>query len=192
MNAASYTTQTYVIPAGGFLSVPRAAEFITCLAASAEFQVRFDDQPKSDFEAGLTFNHSFQKVTISNEDGAHALTVKLGFGKGQIQDSRQTIEGEITSVSKTPDLMQEQAPVTVNNAANAQLLPANPNRKEAIIVNEGLGKVYVSTNPAAAAGQGVPLDGGQALTLEQTAALHVRNDSGAAVNVSATDNGWTP
>lgn len=185
----NYATRTYTIQPGGFLHVPRKGDFLTCLEASAPFSVQFDDKSPSDFEAGLTFKTPYLKVTFKPQ-GSEELVIKVGFGVGDILDSRQTLSGEIITTPKVPDLMQEQAPVTVADGANVEILPANPRRKEALIVNQGAGIVYVSTNPANVAGRGVPVAEGQAFTLEQTGTIFVRNDSGAAVDVSATDNGW--
>ncbi len=92
MAAPTYATRDYKIQAGGSIQIARMSDFLTALEASAPFKVSFDNQPRTDFEAGLTYNteNGFQLVEIINEHETE-LTVKLGFGRGDIKDSRLTL-----------------------------------------------------------------------------------------------------
>lgn len=195
MSQPSYNRHHHKLAAYEEITIHNTGNLVSVLGSTAQIEISIGESgsfiPMNPGQtASFQDGDEFELIRVKDVSGA-ANEFDLYVGKGEFFDLRFSAQGVLETRTSTPDEMQEQAPVTVNNAANAQLLPANPRRKEAIIVNEGLGKVYVSTNPAAVAGQGVPLAGGQSLTLEQTSALHVRNDSGAAVNVSATDNGWS-
>lgn len=184
--APSYATREFEIPAGGSVSTFRQADFLTCLEATAPFRLSFDNAPRTDFQAGLTYRtaEGFQRVEIINE-GATVLRVTLGFGKGDISDSRLTLGGTLSNAEDMPDTATSGAPVWAANSAITLLAAANTFRRELIMVNSGPGTIYIGGDAAAAAGEGLPLAVEQSLILNTTAAIYARNDSGAfcAVNV---------
>lgn len=188
MQSPSYKTFQYTVPAGGSIQIARHADFVTCLDASAPFRITFDGQPATQFESGLTYNPEghVQLVEIIN-DSASPNTIKMGFGKGGIQDSRLTIGNAIVTEEKSPETFSTGAQVSAADGAATALAGANTNRAEIVIANDGAGKIYVAGDAGAGAAEGVPIDAGGVLVLTTTAALWARNDSGAAVPVSVAE-----
>lgn len=190
-NRVSYAALTYRIAAGATVGVEKQSGFITCLNASAAFKIKFDDGSFSDFEAGLSYAPltGFSRVDLYNPTGEEIL-VRLGFGKGSINDARVTISsGQDLSVrAKVPDVFSTGAAVSAGNAAATLIAAANPMRREVVLVSpESAGLVYIGGNAGAGAGQGLPLLPGQSITLETGAAIYCRNDSGAAVALSVAE-----
>lgn len=187
------------MPAGGSLFVDRAASFLICLEASHLFKIRLGTGPISDFEAGLRMRpgEPFEKVEIINK-AAEPLTVKLGFGQGDVRDARLTITTDVKTVAQGITATREAAPddfavahVTASTGATTLLSDTDANRRELLIVNtHSSGMVQIVDN-ATAAGQGIPVLPGQSLTLQTSAAVYVRNDSGASVDLAVAGLGWS-
>ena len=188
MTSPSYKTFEYAVPAGASIQIARHADFVTCLDASAPFRITFDGQPATEFESGLTYNPKghVQLVEIIN-DSASTNTIKMGFGKGGIQDSRLTIGNAIVTEEKSPETFTTGAQITAADGAATALVAANANRAEVVIANDGAGKVYIAGDSGAGAAEGIPVDAGGVLVLTTSAALWARNDSGAAVAVSVAE-----
>lgn len=182
---ANYKRIQVTIQPGEQTTINRLASFVTCLAATGAFQVRIDGEPATDFEKGLTYTPpaGLQQVEIINTSGT-ALTVALGFGLGNIQDSRLSISGEINTSEAMPDNFTSGAVKVCPSGAVTPIALANPLRREIVLVSEGAAAVRVVGNAAAVAGDGLPLGAAQSLTLQTSAAVYVRNDSGASVNVA--------
>lgn len=186
----SYTTRTFTIPAGETVKTFRDADFVTCLVGDAKFKIAFDNGPAVDFEQGLTYRtrDGFRDLDITNPTGA-AIVVTIGMGRGDVQDSRLSLTGTIGADVVAPAVFDAGAPVSAPTAAATLLLASDGNRREALIVNAGAATVYIGGSAAAAAGEGLPLVGGQALTLATSAALYVRNDSGGPIDIHAGSMG---
>lgn len=181
-NRVSYAALTYTIAAGATIGVEKQSGFITCLNASSPFKIKFDDGSFSDFEAGLSYTplNGFSRVDLFNPTG-NLITVRLGFGKGSINDARVTIsDGQTLKTSeRVPDVLKT-ARFSCAFSTNTLLAAANPLRREIIVTNvqaSASGRVYISGNPAAAIYQGAGLSDGQSLTLKTTAAIYCRNDN---------------
>lgn len=195
MSRINYATLAYTIAAGGTISIIRQADFVACLTASDKFRIAFDDGSESDFEAGLTYapGEGFSRLTLRNPN-ASAITVQLGIGAGAIRDGRVTINAGVTLPTResAPDVLSTGAPVSAATGAATQLAPANGLRREILLVNtDSAATVFVGGNAAAAAGEGIPVLAGQSLTLESSAAVYARNDSGAAVAVAVAEMEWS-
>jgi hypothetical protein len=184
----NYATRDFTIPAGALVQVARASDFLVCLQASAPFRVSMDNQPASDFEAGLTLSPvgGFQLVAIENT-GAATLTIRLGFGIGNVRDGR--ISGQVGTKETMPDQLTTGAPVACPTGASTLVIAANSARREAVLINSGAGVVYIG-QAAGAAGAGLPLQAGQSITLQTSAALYARNDTGSAVPVAWAELGF--
>jgi hypothetical protein len=186
MSNIQYATRRFTIPAGEVLTTIRDSNFVTCLDAGGPFRVRFDDGPESDFQAGLTYSPDggFSRLSMRNT-GASAIDVFLGFGKGNINDARVTISsGQVLQVSaNSPDTFEAGAAVSCDDGSTTALVAADTTRRTAMILNDGDGRVYISGNPAAVAGEGLPLNPAATASLDTAGALYARNDSGAAVPV---------
>lgn len=178
----NYATRDFTIPAGALVQVARASDFLVCLASSAPFRVSMDNQPASDFEAGLTLSPvgGFQLVAIENTSAA-SLNVRLGFGIGNVRDAR--ISGQVGTKETMPDQLTTGAPVACLAGASTLVIAANSARREAVLINNGAGVVFIGS-AGAAAGAGLPLQAGQSMTLQTSAAIYARNDTGAVVPVA--------
>lgn len=194
--SVQYARRSYTIAAGDAVRIDRDSSFITCLQASSVFKIRFNEGPENDFEAGLTYSPQmgFHNVTLRNP-GAAPITVTVGFGKGEITDSRVTIsEGDkVLTRQASPDVLTTGAAVNCPDVATTALLAADTLRREAVIVvpTTATGPVYIGGDAAAAAGQGIPVLPGQSFTLETSAAIYGRNDTGGAVAVAVASFGWS-
>mgnify|MGYP000152491781 CR=1 FL=1 len=184
----TYATRQFTVPAGGSVEVYRDADFVTALEANVPFVMSMDNAPRVDFEQGLTLRtvEGFTRVEVKNES-AETLTVKLGFGKGDIQDSRLTLGGTVQTQEKSPDTFTTGAQVSAADGAATALVAANADRAEVVIANDGAGKVYIAGDVGAGAAEGIPVDAGGVLVLTTSAALWARNDSGGAVAVSVAE-----
>lgn len=185
MQQPNFATRQFTIGIDGDVSIERSADFLVCLAATGAFKISIDENPLSEFEKGLTYRSpaGFKRVRIVNTSGA-TLTVKMGFGKGGIQDNRLSISGEINTSEAMPDTLTTGNPVTVADASAQLIAASNPLRRELMLVNEGGGTVRIVADGAATAGQGLPLGASQSVTLQTSAAVYIRNDTGAAVNIA--------
>jgi hypothetical protein len=171
----------------------RTASFLTVLEASAPFQVSFDNGPRSDIEQGITLRTyaDFNRLEFINQTGDE-ITIKVGFGRGDVQDARLVISGAVNSKNISPGVFDTGAPVACANAATTALAAADGNRRELILAcdEDAAAKVYIGGSAGAGAGEGLPLAPGQSLTLETAAAVYCRNDTGAAVAVAVAELGW--
>ena len=185
-NRPQYATRAYTIPAGATVELIRSATFVTVLSATGPFKARFDDAPSFDLEQGLTIRtpNGFRRMEFTNP-GASAISVKVGVGRGDVNDARLTLSGQVNTAETMPDTLTTGAPVAATNAAVTQIAATNPLRREvlAVVDTGAAGPVYIGGDAGAAAGQGIPVQPGQSLTLSTTAALYARNDTGGAVNV---------
>lgn len=192
-HSTSYATRVFTIPAGGSAEMVRNANFITVLEANAPFEVSFDNGPRSDLETGLTLRtvSEFHRFELINP-GADEIRVKVGLGRGDIRDARLVLSGAISSKSLSPNAFYTGAPVVCPNGATTILSGANDNRRELVIVcdEDAAANVYICGYGGAGAGEGLPLAPGQSLTLETSASVYCRNDTGAAVAVAVAELGW--
>jgi hypothetical protein len=181
----NYATRKVEVSPGGSEEIYREASFITCLGATAPFKLKLDHGPAFEFEAGISIAlaETFERITIVNETAADNV-IRLGLGKGQITDARLVLSGEVATRESTPDVLATGPQVVAGNAAATLVAASNTSRVEALITNEGAGKVYVAGSAAAGAGEGLPLEASQTMVLNTTAALYVRNDTGANVNIA--------
>lgn len=192
----SYAVREFTIPAGATVSAVRDAGFVTCLDASRKFKISFDDGTQNDFEAGLTYRpkDGFTRLAIYNPSDS-VLTVRLGLGKGNIADARVTISAGNTLATRerNTDQLATPAPISAADGAVTLLAPADDLRREfmAVIPSDAGGAVYIGGDAGAVAGQGLPVQAGQSLTLSTGAAIYARNDTGAVVNIAVALMGWS-
>jgi len=99
-----YKTFTFTVQPGAILAVNRNADFVTCFDANAAFVASFDANPEFDFEKGLTIEPDveFKQVKIRNLSSTDELVVKLGFGRGNVRDSRLVLPASGLSVFNQP------------------------------------------------------------------------------------------
>lgn len=178
----SYAIRTYVLGAGETVRIDRHSAFLVCLEASDLFKVAFDDGEENDFEGGITYSpqDGFQSVMLRN-DGASSNTVKLGFGKGNVIDSRLNLLGSITNREEVPDVFVGQSPLTILSAALTLVSGVNALRKEIGITNTGSSYVYLNHGSASEVGQ--RLEAGQTAVFETTDEVRAYT-AGAATSLS--------
>lgn len=170
----SFAVREYTLGAGDEITIARTSDFLMCLEATDTFKVAFDgDSDWDDFLAGLTFKPltGFNKVSIYNDTGA-SNTIKLGFGKGDVKDSRLTLSGSITNREEMPDATAESANLVQPSGTCATLVAANPLRKEGFFTNLGPGVAWLKSTTSTLP-KGIPLSVGQSAVIETTAEINV-------------------
>jgi hypothetical protein len=185
----TYATRSYTVPAGGSVQVARASDFLSCLEASHPFKVSFDNQPRTDFEAGLTYDTEtgFQLVEVINTE-AEELTVKLGFGRGNITDARLVLPGAVdvsgSTVSIKNNLKFMAQPVAIIPPQDCFLvLGYNPVRQEIGIKNISEARLWIM-NTMSLSEKGHALDPGETIVLNATSAIYAYNSSATAGSLS--------
>ena len=185
-----YQTLDYEMAAGQEFSLAVNGDFCVCLEADGDLKIGFNNGPKAHFEQGLRFRtpEPFNSIEIENVSGA-ANTVRLGIGRGQIEDARLNLAGSITSREDVPDVLTSGAAVSCADAATTLLAAANSKRREilATVPASAGGSLHVGGAAGALAGEGLEIAPGATVTLQTTAAVYVRNDTGGAVSVSVIE-----
>lgn len=186
MNTPRYRVFNYSLAAGAIETIHRMGTTLICLSADARFEIAFDDGPFTTFEKGLSYKaqQEFHKVRVKNE-GTGAINVELGFASGGISDSRLSLSGAVASNIYGGDTVVASS-VTAGNAAVTKVCDAVSTRNEVIVTNLGTKTVYLGPSTVAD-GQGVPVGEGVSVTLTTKAELHVRNDTGADINLAVLE-----
>lgn len=185
---SQYAIRSFTIPANGTVSYSRPADFLSCLEAGGDglFLVRFDDGSANDFEAGLTIKPEaeFKRIELINETSS-AMVVRLAFGRGDITDSRLSIQGSIKTQEIVPDTFITYAPAVCPSGANTLTSSQNSDRSRVILrtLADAPGTVFVTHALSSGAGAGLPLEPGESLTLETSDGVYIRNDTGSDVTV---------
>lgn len=192
MSSAFYLEFTNTLANGESWRIDRAAQFLTVLDATADFQVAFDDGPASGFREGLTFKTAipFQRVEIINNSGATS-TIKIGIGSGHLTDSRLSLSGSMdTREVAPPDMTVATVSIPANDAA--KLADASTTRNELILTNRDAGAtLYLHPSDPA----GVNTDLGKDLfplaeaVLKTGAEVWAHNPSAGAITVQVTEFG---
>ncbi|WP_417267552.1 hypothetical protein [Celeribacter baekdonensis] len=179
-----YKAYTYKVAAGATLQLTRAAEFVVCLASDAPFKISFDDGPFTDFEQGLKFRTlaEFKKVAVQNNE-PDEISVKLGFGRGDLTDARLVFAGAIKTEPQSPSGLDIFGPVAVAAGAVSQLSPQTYGRGEIGLRNLGADRVWVKSLPNTLE-TGWPLDPSETLILTTSAAVFVFNQGAASAEIA--------
>lgn len=189
MTKTSYKTGSYTIPAQGEIGVNRVADFLTCLSASHKFRVRFDNGTESDFEAGLTLHDpdGFTRVEIRNPSD-DPLIIHMGFGLGDIRDSRLTLTGTINTQEVAANVFAAHPPLSVAAGAVELVSDRNAARSEIGITNRGANEIWLRGD-AVAAVAGQPVAPGQGVVLSVAAAVYAYNPGAGSVEVAYWEAG---
>lgn len=179
-----------VIPASGEVSVGITGQFLAPVSAtSSNFQMQIgDDGTWVDFDAGVQYqlpeNRQFPTVRFRDRSGS-ANTVGLYYGRGDFRDNRVSINGSVTTT--LADAITTQADDSINSATATLLLAPNAGRRDAIIQNlDGAAELRVGDSNVSAT-RGVKVSPGGTLILSTRAAIYAYQNSGAAIDVSATE-----
>ena len=186
---AIYSVYAYTIPAGASETISVTGRFVTVLSANRAFKVGFDNGALQHIEAGLTAiaqaGDTFQSVRLDNKAGASDLTVQVGIGMGELRDSRLVVSAPI-KIEKAATLTTT-ADVSCTDAAVTQILAANSVRRRATVLNLDSARSIRIGDGSVTATRGLRLGPGESITIEATASIHARNDSGAAVSVAVLE-----
>ncbi len=187
--APRYREYAYTLTPGEELEIITDADFISCLEATADFDIGIDAPANVNFKQGLRLRvpGGFKSVRINNTSAANN-TVSLGIGMGDFVDARLNISGSITNEAQRPDLFTDAAPVAAAaGPATTLIMAANAKRNEAILVNTGTVDLWIKGSNAVSK-TGVFLAAGQNVILGTTAALYAYNpDAAAAGEVAASE-----
>lgn len=185
-NAPQYQANTWTVPAGGRLEVARSAEFLICLEATAPFKISFDNGTETNFEQGLSFRvrNEFHRVRIYNPN-AQDISVRLGFGRGDVTDARLVVSGSVQVETAAPSVIDTSAPITAAAGASVQVVGADLRRKEILVRNlADTGEIWLRGDNNTTAG-GYLLRAGEGAVLSTSAALYAFNPGAAGVDLSA-------
>lgn len=181
-----YQADTWTVPANGYLSVARTAEFLICLEATAPFKITFDNGAETNFEQGLTYRvqDQFSQIRLYNPHGQD-ISVRLGFGRGDITDARLVVSGSVEVETETPGVIDTIDAFTVTAGTSAQVDGADLRRQELLVRNlSDTADVWlrgdVNTTPG-----GHLLKAGEGAVLTTSAAVYAYNASGSGVLLSA-------
>lgn len=194
---SSYGPQITVIdvtiPANGMSVINRTGQFFSCLSATDDFSVVFDDLAETRFFEGLKFEPlaPFNKVTVRNPHG-QPLTAEFAIARGQVSDERKVISGTVNTVPQVANTLSDSAPVAVPGAAVAQILPDDPTRKGALLKNLSATESVWIKGTSTASANGFQLGPGDGLSLDTTAAAYAFCPGGAGAQISILLTGVAP
>ncbi len=194
-NRPTYNRFKTPIGASEEITVHNVGNLVSLLAATGAVEIALGDGAFIPLDVGQTVSfqdEEFDKVRIRDMSGA-TNNVDIYVGRGEFFDLRFSAAGNLTTKPVVPDTLSTGGPVLCVTGAATLLRAANPLRSEIVLVvsASAAGAVLVGGDPAAAAGQGVPVLPGQSIAITNTAAVYVRNDTGAAVNVWAMESEWS-
>lgn len=170
-----------------------ASNFIWALDATsltATLTMRLNSQQNSPipFKKGLVIrNLAFSTVYITHDaqPGESITFFIVRQGEGNLLVENAVLEASQVTETKAT-VLDTVADVSCPNLAVTQVLPANAQRREAIIQNIGIAAVRAGDGNVTAT-RGFRLDAGATIILSTTEAISIRNDSGAAIDVSPSE-----
>ena len=137
---SSYKEFTVVLPANGIYTLNNPYNFCRCLSSTGRFKVAWSsNQMDTDFEGGLQakFDSILPYVQLFNPTET-TITLRLGLGVGDFDDSRLTVSGTVqTSPAQYNNLSVE----TLNFDSSGQITIAPAQR--VLIQNTGSAIVYI-------------------------------------------------
>jgi|GEM_PF-6901490 hypothetical protein len=100
--AGSAGNFSYTFSAGETQVITVDAEFISCIAATGEFEIVADDVNRMFMKAGISYinrpGNTYNRLRITNKLGsANAITIQ--FGPGELRDQRLTVSGSVNVVT---------------------------------------------------------------------------------------------
>ncbi|MDD9911708.1 MAG: hypothetical protein OXR68_00245 [Alphaproteobacteria bacterium] len=153
-----YITYSQTIEAGGERTVPVNSNYVRCFSASAAFAIALDNEPKADMQEGIGFgvDEPFQKVRIINLSQSTALSVDMAFGRGEVADSRFTLNGALPVTGGASHNSPAQKTVGVTAAS---VLAINTSRTAVTFQNNSSGGqvIWIGDSSASNSGVGIQL-----------------------------------
>lgn len=174
----------FVIPAGGSIPYGFVGTFVRCLDSNGEFRLCIGtDTSGMVMEKGIGYdspdNVFFETFRLVNETPSD-ITCVLAFGRGMVSDNRLVVGSGLSIANVMGGVIQPQGgqngaygAVSVSPVANqaTQILAADANGAGWIIHNNGLDVIYLGTNNAVTAANGLPFNPGEKISWDARAAL---------------------
>jgi len=172
------------VPANAQVHVRAAGSFVFVKSSTGPLSVETESGKLVSMTSGDKLRAQnpagFAGFVMHNETGAD-ITAQLTVGFGDY-DKASVVGTVTTSVANTGAAT---ADVTTVNAASVQLLPTNPDRREAIVSNTGtVLTLRLNVDAAAGAALGMPLLPLQTAVLSTQGAIHCYQPPGLVVNVA--------
>lgn len=158
-----------------------SGDFIHVRTASADVQIGTDGGKVVSYSAGETVISPFGGFEIVS---ATTQQVTLIYGEGEFSGTAVTASIPADLAIEKGDTLNTGTKVSALAAAATQIQGSNASRKSLTIrtLSTAGTTLFVGAS-GIAANQGLPLEPGDALTLDTTAAVFVYNGSGSAVDV---------
>lgn len=176
---------TQTVAANGDDYYPVDGDFFAVLDATGAFQVRLDDNPYTDFAAGLKVKSqagsSFRSVRIKDTSGG-ANVISFIVGYGDFEDARLTLTAAL-ALANSANLVTA-ADVALVAVTATEIAAASTARREILIHNNTGAAIRVGDANVAAA-RGVEIAPGAVLVLASGAAVYGFSTPGG--NVSFTE-----
>lgn len=187
------TFRAITVPIGESRFVAATGDYVVCYQANhSSFDLSFDEGAPIEFFQGAEIKiakpeggEQFGGLRITNTDGSTVLTVSMGVGFAEFRDRRLTVTGGVT-VAIGADITTA-ADQAIATGANATVLAVNLDRKFALVQNLHATNSVRVLEVGAIMTRGIRIGPGEALRLETTAAIIVRNDSGASVDIAVME-----
>lgn len=159
-----YQERTFTIAAGDAVDHSRHGNSFGCLDATGDFFVRFDNQPRTQFRKGLTFEapDNFNKVRIENR-GENPITITIFVLKGKLRDARLTLPNDLVAYTGAARRIADSS-VEIGSGERVMIAPDNPDRVELIVSNMGAQPVFIGSDSVAWK-RGLPVAAGATATL---------------------------
>lgn len=194
----------FTLPEGGAQTITVSAEFISCLAATGEFEIVADDVNRMFMQAGISYVNSpgeiYSRLRVLNKiAGDNEIVIQ--FGPGELRDQRLTVSGAVNVVNEPgTEMAVAPAPAAVFDVEQVRaagilkfgvvvpaggwpdILAANPDRRAATISNRGTETVYIASN-AGPANNGIPLAPGETIRIETVSVIQAYNPSAVSVTL---------
>lgn len=101
------------------------------------------------------------------------------------------IKNAILPRERVPEVFQTNNPQTFAAGARGQLVAAHALRREVLVTNDGVKRVFLCGVNSSVADYGMPLESGQSVTLQTTAAIYVRNQEDTEAKVHFCELRWS-
>lgn len=180
-----YQADTWTVPANGFLSVARSAEFLICLEATAPFKITFDNGAQTNFEQGLTYRvqDQFHQIRLYNPNNQD-ISVRLGFGRGDITDARLVVSGSVEVETTAPGVIDTLDVLSLGGLSSSLVFGADLRRQEMVLRNlSDTHDIWLRGDSNTVAG-GHQVKPGEGAVLTTSAAIYAFNPNAVAVEIS--------
>lgn len=182
-----YSDYRLTIAIGDSVVVHAVGRYVTCLEANIDFAIGIGSDALQFMAQGLTVEmapgETFDKIMLDNTGGASPLVVRVGIGTGNLRDQRLSLTGSI-DVSKG-DAFSTVADVLLTAAVATVIRAADTARREIIVTNLSANAAVVRIGDVnVAAARGTPIEPGESLILDTTAAVYGYSVPGESVAVS--------